>query len=72
MKVVNLTASHPKVVHYSQKVVHYPNFDPAYLTNGWEFGDETYTARKLRPRRVLECSQIRVTLRSGRTPYILQ
>ena len=37
----DLAASHPKVVYYSQKVAHYPNFDPTYLTNGWEFGDET-------------------------------
>lgn len=40
--------------------------------NGWEFGDETCTPGKLSSRSVLGASQIHISLRPSRTPYIFR
>lgn len=70
--VVAAAGYSPMCSEYYICSIHYTNFDPTYLTNGWELSDETYTPGKLSSRSVLGDTQIRVSLRSSRTPYIFR
>jgi hypothetical protein len=63
---------YPNSSHYRKTVVTTGTLTPPYPTNGWEFGDQTYTPAKLSSSRVLGTSQIHFSLRSSRTPYILR